>query len=386
MPPVVREAERLLLLESESSLSHVYLPPLGCPSFREAATVLLLGQECEAIKNGTAFGIQSLSGTGALRIGAEFAHRVLRIKTALISCPAWANHAPVLQDSGFTDVREYRYWDPVHKTLDFDGMMQDLGKADPGTMILLQVCGHNPTGVDPTPDQWSQVADVCRIRKLFPFFDCAYQGLATGDLEDDAFPVRLFADRGIEFFCAQSFSKIFGLYSERVGNLVVSCRDRESVPRIMGQFVLLVTPAYLNPPAHGCRIVTRILNDPELRTRWQQELRLMAERLTRVRRQLHHKLTIDSSSNSWDHVVQQVGMFCFTGLSFHQVALLMKERHIYMPSSGRISVCGLNDQNMDHVARAFREAVNVFPLTKSRVLKTNGVTNGTVSEMPSNGA
>ena len=184
--------------------------------------------------------LQALSGTGALRIGADFLHRILGRNTVYYSNPTWPNHPAIFDGAGFTDLRQYRYWDAENRNLDFSGMLEDLGEAPSGAVVILHACAHNPTGIDPTKEQWAQIAEVCRSRNLFVFFDCAYQGFASGSLDTDAWAVRFFVDEGFEIFCAQSFSKNFGLYNERAGNLSIVVKDPSVVANFQAQITLII--------------------------------------------------------------------------------------------------------------------------------------------------
>lgn len=210
MLPVVRKAEAEVM--KDKNLNHDYSPPLGPQSFCSAAVKLLLGENSKEIKNKNVLGIQTLSGTGALRLGAEFLSRVKNCKIFYTPNPSWHNHRHLFLQSGFTEERKYRYWDPQKKCLDFDGMLEDIQSAPDNSIIILHGCAHNPTGCDPSQKQWIKIAEVMKNKKVFPFFDLAYQGFASGYLDRDAFPVRHFAENGFELFCAQSFSKNLGLY------------------------------------------------------------------------------------------------------------------------------------------------------------------------------
>lgn len=210
--PVVKKAEKITV--DDAALNHEYLAVLGLESYTNAATGLLLGEDSQYLKSKKAFGIQTLSGTGALRVGAEFLARVMKRTVFYYSDPTWENHGKVFHSAGFTDGRTYRYWDPLTRKINFEGFIADLQAAPEGAVIILHACAHNPTGCDPTHEQWIKLADVIEAKKLFPFFDSAYQGFASGDPIKDAWAVRYFVERGFELFCAQSFAKNFGLYSK----------------------------------------------------------------------------------------------------------------------------------------------------------------------------
>eukprot|EP00091_Calanus_sinicus_P024859 TRINITY_DN915_c0_g1_i2.p1 TRINITY_DN915_c0_g1~~TRINITY_DN915_c0_g1_i2.p1 ORF type:complete len:963 (-),score=315.93 TRINITY_DN915_c0_g1_i2:1408-4296(-) len=239
--PCVKKAEKKLSDQIEAeAINHEYLPVLGLETFSSAATSMLLGENCVAIKEGRAFGAQALSGTGALRNGAEFLARISGLRCAYYSDPTWGNHGLIFKNAGFTDIRKYRYWDAQRKCLDFDGFIEDLENAPTKAVIILHACAHNPTGVDPTKDQWKKIADVIERKNLFPFFDCAYQGFASGSLDTDAWSVRYFVERGFELYCAQSFSKNFGLYNERAGNLTVVMNNSKMVANFKSQLTLII--------------------------------------------------------------------------------------------------------------------------------------------------
>ncbi|XP_067008255.2 aspartate aminotransferase, cytoplasmic [Anabrus simplex] len=357
--PVVQKTE--LEMASDKSLNHEYLMYLGDDSFRQAATRLLLGDKNPAILEGRAIGIQSISGTGAIRVGAEFLRRVLKFKTVYICNPTWDNHHRIFNLTGYSSIREYRYWDAAKKGLDLAGLLDDLQQAPPRSVVMLHACAHNPTGCDPTREQWAKIADVMEERKLFPFFDAAYHGFATGDLENDAWTVRYFVERGFELFCAQSFAKNFGLYNERIGNLTIVLNDPSVITNLENHMMILIRGLYCSPPNHGMRIVERILNNPQLFQEWQENIRTMANRVLTVRKALRERLEKLSTPGSWEHITQQIGMFSFTGLTPHQVEFMVKERHIYMLKNGRINMCALNSRNLDYVAQAMHDAIVQCP-------------------------
>ncbi|GLG94931.1 Aspartate aminotransferase [Gryllus bimaculatus] len=356
--PVVRQVERDMA--ANETLNHEYLPVLGLDSFSAAATKMLLGSNV-AIDEGRAFGIQTLSGTGALRVGAEFLARQLGYKTFYFSQPTWENHRLLFLNAGFNDPREYRYWDQNKRGLDFDGMIADLKNAPENSVIILHACAHNPTGSDPTQEQWKEIANVMKEKKLFPFLDCAYQGFASGDLEKDAWASRFFVEQGFELFVAQSFAKNFGLYNERVGNLTVVMSSKEAIAPVKSQLTLLVRGMYSNPPNHGGRIVSTVLNDPKLFEEWKTCIKTMADRILLMRDSLRNKLLELKTPGTWDHITQQIGMFSYTGLTTKQVEHLVNVYHIYLLKSGRINMCGLTTKNVEYVAKAIHDAVTKFP-------------------------
>jgi len=366
--PCVKKAEIVLAgLVEEEKINHEYLPVLGLESFTSAATKMLLGEESVALAESRAFGIQALSGTGALRIGAEFLKRILGRDTVYISNPSWGNHKLIFNHSNYPNVRSYRYWDGEAKRLDFTGLCEDLSSAPANSVIILHACAHNPTGVDLTRDQWEKVADICRDGNLFPFFDCAYQGFASGCLDTDAWAVRYFVSRGFELFCSQSFSKNFGLYNERAGNLTVVSNNAGNMERMKSQVTLIIRAMYSNPPSHGARIVDTVLSSPELYQEWRDCIRTMSSRIIEMRTQLRQRLEELKTPGDWSHITTQIGMFSYTGLSQEMCVFLKEEKHLYLLKSGRISMCGVTTANVDYVARAINEAVIKFQVPSSKI-------------------
>uniref|UniRef100_A0A8C8ZJ23 Aspartate aminotransferase n=1 Tax=Prolemur simus TaxID=1328070 RepID=A0A8C8ZJ23_PROSS len=322
--PVVRKVEQKIA--NDHSLNHEYLPILGLAEFRTCASRLLLGDDSPALKEKRVGGVQSLGGTGALRIGADFLARwyngTNNTNTPVyISSPTWENHNGVFSNAGFKDIRTYHYWDAEKRGLDLQGFLNDLENAPEFSVIVLHACAHNPTGTDPTPEQWKQIASVMKRRFLFPFFDSAYQGFASGDLEKDAWAVRYFVSEGFELFCAQSFSKNFGLYNERVGNLTVVGKEADGARSLLGN------------------------------------VKTMADRILSMRSELRARLEALKTPGTWNHITEQIGMFSFTGLNPKQVEYLMNEKHIYLLPSGRINMCGLTTKNLEYVATSIHEAV-----------------------------
>ncbi|XP_075160762.1 glutamate oxaloacetate transaminase 1 [Haematobia irritans] len=353
--PVVRKTE--IKIAGDESINHEYLPVLGTEQFTKAATTLLLGEDSPALKENRAFGIQTLSGTGALRVGAEFLRRQMKRTVFYYSDPTWENHHKVFMDSGFEKPNTYRYWEQNKRVLDIQGMLEDLEKAPEGAVIILHACAHNPTGCDPTQEQWVQIADLIERKKLFPFFDSAYQGFASGDPDYDAWAVRYFVKRGFELFCSQSFAKNFGLYCERVGNLTIVCDSTVHKAAIQSQFTLLIRGMYSNPPAFGSRIVSTVLNNPDLRKEWMDCIKTMSGRIIKMRQALRGRLEELKTPGTWNHITQQIGMFSYTGLNEKQVRILIDEYHIYLLKTGRINMCGLNESNVNYVAEAINAAV-----------------------------
>ena len=273
-----------------------------------------------------------------------------------MSNPTWGNHNQVFASAGL-QTRQYRYFDKKTKGLDIEGMLADLDAATPGSCVLLHTCAHNPTGVDPTEAQWQQIADVCKRRQLYPFFDTAYQGFTSGSLDRDAYGLRLFISEGFEMVIAQSFAKIMGLYGERTGALHFVCADKASTDRVLSQVKIVVRCNYSSPPKHGARIAAAILNDPAMRQQWLDELVVVCNRMNDMRTSLRSAIERIGVPGDWSHITTQIGMFSFTGLSMKQSEAMVKKHSIYMTKNGRISVCGITTKNVDYIAQCIKDVV-----------------------------
>ncbi|KAK9148759.1 hypothetical protein Scep_007516 [Stephania cephalantha] len=351
---VVRRAEQLLI--NDPSRVKEYLPITGLADFNKLSAKLILGADSPAIQENRVATVQCLSGTGSLRVGGEFLARHYHQRTIYIPQPTWGNHPKVFTLAGLS-VKYYRYYDPATRGLHFHGLMEDLGSAPSGAIVLLHACAHNPTGVDPTLDQWNQIRQLMRSKGLLPFFDSAYQGFASGSLDADAESVRMFVADGGELFAAQSYAKNMGLYGERVGALSIVCKAADVAKRVESQLKLVIRPMYSNPPIHGASIVATILKDRDMYNEWTIELKAMADRIISMRKELSDALRVRGTPGDWSHIIKQIGMFTFTGLNQEQVAFMTKEYHIYMTSDGRISMAGLSSRTVPHLADAIHAAV-----------------------------
>ncbi|MCJ1253410.1 aspartate transaminase aat1 [Lignoscripta atroalba] len=353
--PSVRTAEKKVV---ESQLDKEYAGITGVPSFTKAAALLAYGPDSTPIKEDRVAITQSISGTGALRIGGAFLERFYpNGKKIFIPTPSWANHNAVFKDSGL-EVEKYRYYNKDTIGLDFDGMVADLKSAPEGSMILLHACAHNPTGIDPSESQWKQISDVMKEKKHYPFFDMAYQGFASGDTNKDAFPVRHFIKEGHEICLAQSFAKNMGLYGERVGAFSIVSASAEEKKRVDSQLKILVRPLYSNPPVHGARIASQILNDPALNKQWLGEVKGMADRIISMRALLKKNLEDSGSKHDWSHITSQIGMFAYTGLTPVQMDQLAKEHSVYATKDGRISVAGITSANVKRLAESIHKVTS----------------------------
>jgi aromatic-amino-acid transaminase len=343
----VREAERQRI---EAAKPRGYLPIEGIAAYDAAVQAMLFGEGSQVLMSGRVVTAQALGGTGALKIGADFLKRFNGGARVLISDPSWENHRALFEGAGFP-VGSYRYYDKATQGVDFAGMLADLRAAAPGTIVVLHACCHNPTGVDLAPDQWTQVVEVSRERQLLPFLDIAYQGFGDG-LEPDGAAVRLFADAGMTFFVASSFSKSFSLYGERVGALSIVAADKDEATRILSQLKRVIRTNYSNPPTHGGTVVATVLTTPALHALWEKELGAMRERIRSMRTRLVDGLKARGVNRDLSFVTRQRGMFSYSGLSAGQVERLQKEFGIYAVSSGRICVAALNSRNIDYVCDA----------------------------------
>lgn len=346
---VVKKAENLMLERGENK---EYLPIEGLAAFNKVTAELLFGAENSVILQQRVATVQGLSGTGSLRLAAALIERYFPGAKVIISSPTWGNHKNIFNDAR-VPWSEYRYYDPNTVGLDFDGMIADIKAAAEGSFVLLHGCAHNPTGIDPTPEQWKIIADVIQEKKHIPFFDVAYQGFASGSLDEDASSVRLFADRGMEIFVAQSYSKNLGLYAERIGAINVVCSTADAAARVKSQLKRLARPMYSNPPIHGARIVSNVVGNPELFREWKEEMELMAGRIKSVRQKLYDSLCAkDKSGKDWSFILQQIGMFSFTGLNKAQSENMTNKWHVYMTKDGRISLAGLSLAKCEYLADA----------------------------------
>jgi len=349
--PVVKKATSILL--NDETLDHEYLPILGLTDFTSAAAKLILGTDSPAINDGRSVSAQTISGTGANHLGALFLSRFYKWNGSpkvYLSNPTWANHHAIFRNVGIEPVN-YAYYDPKTIGLDFNGFIEALKNAPDRSVFLLHACAHNPTGIDPTHEQWKAIAEVIGAKKHYSFFDCAYQGFASGDLDKDAWAVRYFVEKGLPMLVCQSFAKNAGLYGERVGALHVVSPDKETANRVKSQLSVLQRSEISNPPSHGARLASLILNDAGLFEEWKRDIRTMAGRIIDMRKELHRLLTeVLHTPGNWDHIVNQIGMFSFTGIKPEQSKRLIENSHIYLTGNGRISMAGLNSHNILYFA------------------------------------
>lgn len=343
----VAEAGKILFQDSKPKS---YLPIDGLKDYDSAAQKLLFGSDSKLIKQERIMTVQSLGGTGALKVGADFLHKIYPNSKVYISNPSWANHKAIFANAGF-EVESYPYYSPETHGLDFDAMIGFIGELPERSIVVLHACCHNPTGVDPDQSQWQKLAEVVQERNLLPFMDIAYQGFGNG-LEEDAYPVRLFAEKEIDMLVSSSFSKSFSLYGERIGALSIVTDSKETRDKVQSQVKAVIRSNYSNPPSTGAQLVSTVLNSPELFKMWTDELGTMRDRIKQMRASLVAAISQNDSSRDYEFINIQKGMFSFSGLTPEQVDKLREEFGIYAVRSGRICVAALNSKNVAHVGES----------------------------------
>jgi len=367
--PSVREAE--VRMGSAPAANKEYAPIDGDAAFVKRALAFAYGAASVPLVDQRLVGVQTLSGTGACRIGGEFFARFLGKGTPIyVSDPTWGNHVGIMTEAGL-EVRRYRYFERSSLGLDFEGMKADLLAAPDGSVVLLHACAHNPTGCDPTRAQWKELSNLLKGKKHHVFFDSAYQGFASGDAAADAWALREFVsdyeeqlqtnEEGGRFgslLLAQSFAKNFGLYGERVGTLSVVCPTAQVAGTVLSQLKLIIRPMYSSPPIHGAGIVKTVLGDEELSKQYIGECASMAARIQAMRLLLVSELKEAGSALSWAHIAEQIGMFAFTGMTQEMCDALMTDHAVYLTRDGRISIAGINPGNVKYIAGAIHKVTS----------------------------
>ncbi|UPA21941.1 aspartate/tyrosine/aromatic aminotransferase [Actinobacillus pleuropneumoniae] len=348
--PIVKAVKKAeaLLLEQETNKN--YLTIDGVQAFNAYTQELLFGKGAEIIASGRAKTAQSLGGTGALRIAAEFIKRQTSAKNIWISNPTWPNHNAIAEAVGL-NVKGYRYYNPETHGLDWNNLLADLSQAEAGDVVLLHGCCHNPTGIDPTPEQWDALAKLSAEKGWLPLFDFAYQGFGNG-LDQDAYGLRAFVKNHKELLIASSYSKNFGLYNERVGAFTLVAENADVANKAFTQIKSIIRVLYSNPAAHGANAVARVLGDETLRAEWVAELDEMRDRIKGMRNRMVQLLKEKGAKQDFDFIAKQNGMFSFSGLTPEQVDRLREEFAIYAVRSGRINVAGITDQNIGALCEA----------------------------------
>ncbi|MDO5686604.1 MAG: amino acid aminotransferase [Neisseria sp.] len=344
--------------EDELAAAHnprPYLPMEGLAAYRTACQKLLFGKDAQAIKENRIATIQTLGGSGALKVGADFLRRYFPKAKAYVSDPTWDNHRGIFEGAGF-EVGTYPYYSKNHGGVKFKKMIDFLSELPKHSVVLLHPCCHNPTGVDLNREQWDEVIQVLKKGKLIAFMDIAYQGLGDG-MEEDAYAIRAAEQAGLSFFVSNSFSKNLSLYGERVGGLSVVCRNEEQAKLVFGQLKFTVRRMYSSPPSHGGHVVAKVMSTVRPYREWTKEVEAMRVRITEMRAKLVEVLNEKIPGRDFSYFTKQRGMFSFTGLNPDQVNRLREEFGVYLVASGRMCVAGLNNGNIEYVANAFAEVL-----------------------------
>ena len=353
--PLLRAVIEAETIRAAEHASRGYLPIDGIQAYDQAVQKLLFGADSALLAAGRVITTQSVGGTGALKIGADFLKQLQPDAVVAISDPSWENHRALFEAAGFP-VQNYRYYDAVSHDVNRAGMLEDLNALPTGSIVVLHACCHNPTGVDLTPADWQNVLEVVKAKGLIPFLDMAYQGFGDG-IAEDAAAVRLFADSGLSFFVSSSFSKSFSIYGERVGALSIVTQSKDESARVLSQVKRVIRTNYSNPPTHGASIVAAVLNSPDLRAKWEAELAEMRERISGMRRQMVELLAKKAPGHDFSFVARQRGMFSYSGLTAEQVGRLRTEFGIYALDTGRICVATLNQRNIEGVTDAIVKVI-----------------------------
>jgi aromatic-amino-acid transaminase len=349
----VQTAEKQMM---ETPKPRGYLPIDGLAAYDSAVKALVFGAGSEPVKSGRIATAQGIGGTGGLKIGADFLKKLNPGTKVLISDPSWENHRALFQQAGFV-VENYPYYDAAKRGINFDGMLAAFNAAPGGTIVVLHACCHNPTGYDITAAQWDQVVEVVKTRELTPFLDMAYQGFGHGISEDGAV-IGKFVAAGLSFFVSTSFSKSFSLYGERVGALSVLCESKEEADRVLSQVKLVIRTNYSNPQIHGGTVVATVLNTPELRAQWEEELTEMRVRIKAMRQKLVDGLKAAGVKQDMSFITNQIGMFSYSGLNKDQMVRLRTEFGVYGTDTGRMCVAALNSKNIDYVCASIARVVD----------------------------
>nr|WP_294863693.1 amino acid aminotransferase [uncultured Pseudogulbenkiania sp.] len=353
--PLLPSVQKAEVARVQAAGPRSYLPMEGAANYRRAVQELLFGAGHEAVTSDRIATIQTIGGSGALKIGADLLKRYFSESEVWVSSPTWDNHRAMFEGAGFV-VHDYPYYDAVSGGVKFDEMITCFKQLPAKTVVLLHPCCHNPTGVDLSNAQWREVIAVVKERDLIPFLDIAYQGFGDG-LNEDAYAIRAMADAGISFFVSNSFSKNLSFYGERCGGLSVVCQDAEEAGRVLGQMKATVRRNYSSPPTHGGQVTAMVMNDAVLRQEWEGEVAEMRERIKAMRQKLYEVLAAKVPGRDFSYFIKQRGMFSYTGLTPEQVDRLREEFAVYLVRSGRMCVAGLNSRNVEYVADAMAEVL-----------------------------
>lgn len=351
IPQLKAVAEAEARLSAAPHGASLYLPMEGLNTYRNAIAPLLFGADHAVLAQKRVATIQTLGGSGALKVGADFLKKYFPDSGVWVSDPTWENHVAIFEGAGFK-VATYPWFDSETNGVRVDALLEKLNTLPERSIVLLHPCCHNPTGADLTNAQWDAVIEVLKARNLIPFLDIAYQGFGAG-MEDDAYAIRAVASAGLPVLVSNSFSKIFSLYGERVGGLSVVCEDAEAASRVLGQLKATVRRIYSSPPNFGAQVVATVLGDEQLKANWLAEVESMRKRILSMRQELVNVLKEAVPGHNFDYLLKQRGMFSYTGLSAAHVDRLREEFGVYLIASGRMCVAGLNASNVHRVAQAF---------------------------------
>lgn len=351
IPQLQAVAEAKARLSAQPHGASLYLPMEGLNSYRGSIAPLLFGEDHPALREGRIATIQTLGGSGALKVGADFLKRYFPQSQVWVSDPTWENHVAIFNGAGF-EVNTYPWFDEETKGVRFEALLETLNTLPAQSIVLLHPCCHNPTGSDLTDKQWDAVTEILKTRELIPFLDIAYQGFGAG-MEEDAYAIRAIASAGLPTLVSNSFSKIFSLYGERVGGLSVVCEDADAAGRVLGQLKATVRRNYSSPPNFGAQVVATVLGDAALKASWLSEVETMRRRILDMRQTLVDVLKQAMPGRDFDYLLKQRGMFSYTGFSAAQVERLREEFGVYLIASGRMCVAGLNSRNVYRVAQGF---------------------------------
>ncbi|WP_395301065.1 aromatic amino acid transaminase [Enterobacter sp. ECC-175] len=351
IPQLNAVAQAEARLNAQPHGASLYLPMEGLNTYRNTIAPLLFGADHAVLAQKRVATIQTLGGSGALKVGADFLKKYFPDSGVWVSDPTWENHVAIFEGAGFT-VATYPWFDSETNGVRVDALLEKLNTLPARSIVLLHPCCHNPTGADLTNAQWDAVIEVLKARNLIPFLDIAYQGFGAG-MEEDAYAIRAIASAGLPALVSNSFSKIFSLYGERVGGLSVVCEDAEAAGRVLGQLKATVRRIYSSPPAFGAQVVATVLGDEQLKASWLAEVEAMRKRILSMRQELVNVLKEAVPGHNFDYLLKQRGMFSYTGLSAAQVDRLREEFGVYLIASGRMCVAGLNASNVHRVAQAF---------------------------------
>ncbi|XP_055025015.2 putative aspartate aminotransferase, cytoplasmic 2 [Misgurnus anguillicaudatus] len=356
--PLIQKIKQQII--TDPTLTPEYQPILGIPEFNRKATELALGRDSPAILQSKVFGVQTLGRTGAVRLGAEllrswFCSGSSWSGPVLLSSPCDESLADTFKAAGIQDVRYYRYWDAESSRVCVENMLHDLENAPERSVVVLFASGHRPTGADLCQEEWKRVTEIMVSRQMFPFWLMPAQGLCSGSLERDAWPVRHCVSLGLELLCAQSFSHTFGLYGERVGHLF--CVLKENLLAVQSQAERLVQTLWSCPPMDGARVVATVLSNPAHLAEWENSLKVKAERCMLMRERLRERLRLLATPGCWDNIIKSGGLYCCLGLTAQQVEFLSQRKHVYLLPKGCLNVSAINSRNLDYVAESIHQAL-----------------------------